>query len=66
MVSDDQNQIRKSRDNSSAATNIRVYAEPGRAFQAPWVVYDRQRNIVAEFDRRKDAQNYVREVNRGR
>ena len=50
-------------DRSSSGARIRFYVEAGKAWQARWVVVDRQRGVVAEFDRRKDAQDYVKERN---
>ena len=41
--------------------SIRFYVQAGKAYQSPWVVIDRRRGVVAEFDRRKDAQDYVKE-----
>jgi len=58
-----------SRDDHAASAaerrqRTRFYVRAGLSFEARWVVIDRDIDaVVAEFDRRKDAQDYVKERN---
>lgn len=43
----------------------RFYVEAGKSYQSPWVVIDRKINgVVAEFESRSAARDYVKERNR--
>jgi hypothetical protein len=50
-----------------SAASTRYIVKPGRGLTTPysWVVIDRERDcgVVAEFERRFDAQAYVKEAN---
>ena len=41
------------------------WVEPGKSFNLPWVVVKRDIGVVAEYERRVDAQRDVKERNRG-